>query len=195
MSKSNKRPERMTKYAYLRDERDPRRVMTIARRWGKNGNKMHFAYTICNPVEDQFRKATGRDEATRRMDLNPTKIKPELGEFILRAIILDIATRNVMDDHCRNATAMANQWLDENDRRMSEDYLRGSEQEDNDESGCNDCQGCDCGDKTFDDNEELDMEDSQEELVMKLQAIRKNLGGGPMSGGRHPTGRSTERRY
>ena len=183
MSKSNKRPERMTKYAYLRDERDPRRVMTIARRWGKNGNKMHYAYTICNPVEDQFRKATGRDEATRRMDVNPTKIKPEQGEFILRAIILDIATRNVMDDHCRNATAMANQWLDENDRRMEEDYLRIVEEQDNDHSGCEtacgdaescngECGGCDC--------EDLDSV-TQEELVEKIKAIRKNLGGSPMS--------------
>ena len=192
MSKSNKRPERMIKYAYLRDERDPRRVMTIARRWGKNGNKMQYAYTICNPVEDQFRKATGRAEATARMETNPRKIRPEQGEFILRAIILDIATRNIGDDRSRNAIAMANQWLDENDRRDALMHEDGHNVEENEESSCS--HGCDCGDKTFD-NEELDMEDSHEELVEKLQAIRNNLGGGPLSGGRHPTGRSTGRRY
>ena len=191
MSKSNKRPERMIKYAYLRDERDPRRVMTIARRWGKNGNKMQYAYTICNPVEDQFRKATGRDEATFRMETNPSKIRPEQGEFILRAIILDIATRNIGDDRSRNAIVMANQWLDENDRRAEEDLFRSGLNLDGSSCG----HGCDRGDKTFGDDEELDMEDSQEELVEKLQAIRKNLGGGPLSGGRHPTGRSTGRRY
>lgn len=146
MSKSNKRQERTVKYAYLRDERDPRRVMTIARRWGKNGNKMHYAYTICNPVEDQFRKASGRDEATRRMEVNPTKIRPEQGEFVLSAIIENIATRDMSEDRARNAIAMANQWLEENDRRMEEDYLSRCEQDDNDFEGICDDSSCSCHD-------------------------------------------------
>lgn len=185
MSKGNKRQERMVKFAYLRDERDPRRVMTIARAWGKNGNKMHYAYTICNPVEDQFRKATGRTEAVSRMESNPTKIRPEQGEFILRAIILDIATRNLGEDSSRNAIAMANQWLDEYDRRMEEDYLRCSQQEDNDESGCGDCdcncagscQGCDPPQESDNEDEAL-----SEQMFNALAKIRTSLGGGPMTG-------------
>lgn len=195
MSKNEKR---QIKYAYLRDERDPRRVMTIARKWGKKGNKIHYGFTICNPVEDQFRKATGRDESVRRMSVNPMKIRPVQGEFILRAVIEDIAYRARGEDRARNALVMANQWLEENDRRMEEDYLRLAEQDDNDfegcETNCGECRGCDCeAGVGSTDEETVELDDSeQEERLEKIQAIRKNLGGGPLAYGR-PS--SSNRRY
>lgn len=148
MGKKNvkRQGERTVKYAYLRDERDPRRVMTVARRWGKNGNKMHYAYAICNPTEDQFRKEIGRAEAGRRLEASPAKIRPLQGEFILRGIIEDLAY-NAKEDRERNARSMANQWLDENDRRMEEDYLLMCEEQEAEaeESPClGDCAGCSC---------------------------------------------------
>ena len=158
----NKNERRVVKFAYLRDERDPRRVMTIARRWGKNGKKMHYAFTICNPVADQFRKATGRELAVQRLEANPWKIRPEQGAFVLRSIVLDIACRSCNIEDQRNAAEMTAQWLDENDRLLEEDFIRITEPEDNDCGSCEErCEGCGClGMQAFCDRENSFREES-----------------------------------
>lgn len=184
MSKKNKRT---VKYAYLRDERDPRRVMTIARRWGKNGNKMRYAYTICNPVEDQFCKVTGRDKATRRMEVNPTKIRPQQGKFVLRAIIIDIATRNAGEERERNAVVMANQWIDENDWQMEKNYNLCAEQEYNDFANDYTCNCYPVADNNTDKIEDgVDSLEEDEVLdVRGEETAEKSIGGGPLAGPRH----------
>ena len=160
----NKNERRVVKFAYLRDERDPRRVMTIARRWGKNGKKMHYAFTICNPVADQFRKATGRELAVQRLEANPWKIRPEQGAFVLRSIVLDIACRSCNIEDQRNAAEMTAQWLDENDRLLEEDFIRITEPEDNDCGSCEErCEGCGCqGMQAFCDRENSFQEEQLE---------------------------------
>jgi len=105
MTKPN---ENVVKFAYLRDDRDPRRVMTIARRWGKKHKKIQYAYAICNPEEDQHNKATGREWAEDRLMTAPTKFKPAQGDMLLRAVVADICDSTEAD---RNAVAMAAQWL------------------------------------------------------------------------------------
>jgi len=140
MSKKNVKQERTVKYAYLRDERDSRRVMTIARRWGKNGNRMRYGYALCHPLRDQFNKVDGRFFATLNMEDEPRKIRPAQGEFILRAIIEDIANDDTVCN--RNASTIARQWLDENDRRMEEEYLTEYSLENTDTSDTLEIDGC-----------------------------------------------------
>ena len=68
---------RIVKFAYVRDAENPDRVLTIARRWGRNGNKIHYGYALCRPDTDQFRKDIGRTIASGRMLTKPVKVKPE----------------------------------------------------------------------------------------------------------------------
>lgn len=145
MSKKNVKQERTVKYAYLRDERDSRRVMTIARRWGKNGNRMRYGYALCHPLRDQFNKVDGRFFATLNMEDEPRKIRPAQGEFILRAIIEDIANDDTVCN--RNASTIARQWLDENDRRMEEEYLTNYSLENPEATCCDNDETLECEDE------------------------------------------------
>lgn len=105
------------KYAYLRDPQNPERVLTIARRWGKNGNKVHYAYAICRPDADQFNKAMGRTIASGRLQSNPTKVKPLGPGLVLRSVVRDIFNS---EDSPRLAKNIAASWLLEEECRSSQ---------------------------------------------------------------------------
>ena len=126
--KTAKRAEKNeVKFAYIRDERDTRRVMTIARKWGKKFKSIKYAYTICNPDEDQFQKAEGRRIATERLEDGidvwtgakcSWKVRPEPGEHTLPIVVQSIAD-NV--ETSSNTWHMAEEWLKDDFLRRSED--------------------------------------------------------------------------
>lgn len=105
------------KYAYLRDPENPDRVLTIARKWGKNGNKVHYAYAICRPDTDQFNKEMGRTIAGGRLQSNPAKVKPIGPGLVLRSVVRDIF--NSVDSP-RLAKTIAGSWLLEEECRSAE---------------------------------------------------------------------------
>jgi hypothetical protein len=80
------------RYTYVRDTREPERVLTIARRWGRHG-KIHYAYALCRPDTDQFRKDIGRKIASGRLLTKPTKILPDTNKNALRYIMQDISNK------------------------------------------------------------------------------------------------------
>lgn len=92
MSENFEKPlNRIVKFAYVRDADNADRVLTIARRWGRNGNKIHYGYALCRPDTDQFRKDIGRTIASGRMLTKPVKVKPEGNGLVLRSVMRDIA--------------------------------------------------------------------------------------------------------
>lgn len=98
------------KFTYIRDKEDSSRVLTIARKWGKNGNKVHYSYALCRPDADQFQKLLGREIACGRLVKEPRKIRPYNGsQLVLRSIMQDIAYDNTLPSVLRK---IANQWLD-----------------------------------------------------------------------------------
>lgn len=109
MSENNIKPvNRDIKYAYVRDAENPDRVLTIARRWGRNGNKIHYGFALCRPDTDQFRKDIGRTIACGRMLSKPTKVTPEGEGKVLRSVMRDIATAETTPRIIRK---IAQDWL------------------------------------------------------------------------------------
>jgi len=96
------------KFAYVRDADNADRVLTIARRWGRNGNKIHYGYALCRPDADQFRKDIGRTIASGRMLTKPVKVKPEGEGLVLRSVMRDIATA---ENTPRIVRKIAQDWL------------------------------------------------------------------------------------
>jgi hypothetical protein len=96
------------KFAYVRDADNADRVLTIARRWGRNGNKIHYGYALCRPDADQFRKDIGRTIASGRMLTKPVKVKPEGERLVLRSVMRDIATA---ENTPRIVRKIAQDWL------------------------------------------------------------------------------------
>jgi len=173
MSKSN---ENAVKYAYIRDQRDPRRVMTIARRWGKNHKKIQYQYAICNPEQDQHRKETGREWALDRLESFPLKFKPEQGEMILRAVIADIFSAPNSD---RNSKAMTAQWLMAYDSQDNAPWNKendsGNWDHDECESDCDgSCEGCDpdlgCAQAPSASRQRRDLDDADGVRTMEYRA-------------------------
>ena len=105
---NNKSVNRDIKFAYVRDSDNADRVLTIARRWGRNGNKIHYGYALCRPDADQFRKDIGRTIASGRMFTKPTKVKPEGEGKVLRSVMRDIATAETTPRIIRK---IAQDWL------------------------------------------------------------------------------------
>lgn len=105
---NNKSVNRDIKFAYVRDSDNADRVLTIARRWGRNGNKIHYGYALCRPDADQFRKDIGRTIASGRMFTKPTKVKPEGEGKVLRSVMRDIATA---ESTPRIIRKIAQDWL------------------------------------------------------------------------------------
>ena len=99
---------RIVKFAYVRDAENPDRVLTIARRWGRNGNKIHYGYALCRPDADQFRKDIGRTIASGRMLTKPVKVKPEGEGLVLRSVMRDIAEA---ESTPRIVRKIAQDWL------------------------------------------------------------------------------------
>ena len=99
---------RIVKFAYVRDAENPDRVLTIARRWGRNGNKIHYGYALCRPDTDQFRKDIGRTIASGRMLTKPVKVKPEGEGLVLRSVMRDIAEAETTP---RIVRRIAQDWL------------------------------------------------------------------------------------
>lgn len=97
------------KFTYIRDQEASERVLTLARKWGKNGNKVHYSYALCRPDHDRFQKMLGREIACGRLAKEPRKVRPNSGsKFILRAIMQDI----VSDETCPAIVRkIAKQWL------------------------------------------------------------------------------------
>ena len=109
MSDFFKKPiSRIVKFAYVRDAENPDRVLTIARRWGRNGNKIHYGYALCRPDTDQFRKDIGRTIASGRLLAKPVKVKPEGEGLVLRSVMRDIATAETTP---RIVRKIAQDWL------------------------------------------------------------------------------------
>lgn len=109
MSENFEKPiNRLVKFAYVRDADNADRVLTIARRWGRNGNKIHYGYAVCRPDEDQFRKDIGRTIASGRMLTKPVKVKPEGEGLVLRSVMRDIATA---ENTPRIVRKIAQDWL------------------------------------------------------------------------------------
>ena len=109
MSENFEKPiNRIVKYAYVRDSENPDRVLTIARRWGRNGNKIHYGYALCRPDADQFRKDIGRTIASGRMLTKPVKVKPEGTGLVLRSVMRDIAEA---ESTPRIVRKIAQDWL------------------------------------------------------------------------------------
>ena len=109
MSENFEKPiNRIVKYAYVRDSENPDRVLTIARRWGRNGNKIHYGYALCRPDADQFRKDIGRTIASGRMLTKPVKVKPEGEGLVLRSVMRDIAEA---ESTPRIVRKIAQDWL------------------------------------------------------------------------------------
>ncbi len=100
--------EKNIKYTYIRDLDDDNRVLTIARRWGKNGNKIHYGYALCRPDTDQFRKDIGRTIASGRMSEKPSKVLVEQKDRVLRSVMLDILENNTTPKIVRK---IAKEWL------------------------------------------------------------------------------------
>lgn len=99
---------RNTKFTYIRDADNADRVLTIARRWGRNGNKIHYGYALCRPDTDQFRKDIGRTIASGRMLSKPVKVKPEGEGKVLQSVMRDIATAESSPKIIRK---IAQDWL------------------------------------------------------------------------------------
>lgn len=99
---------RIIKFAYIRDSDNSDRVLTIARKWGKNGNKIHYGYALCRPDTDHFRKDIGRTIASGRMLTKPVKVKPEGERMVLRSVMRDIATAEYTP---RVVRKIAQDWL------------------------------------------------------------------------------------
>lgn len=96
------------RFTYIRDYEDDGRVLTIARRWGRNGNKLHYAYALCRPDTDRFEKMLGREIACGRLSKEPRKIRPNNDKLVIRAIMQDICERDTVPPILRK---LANQWL------------------------------------------------------------------------------------
>jgi len=164
MTKSN---ENVVKFAYLRDDRDPRRVMTIARRWGKKHKKIQYGYAICNPEEDQHNKATGRDWAEDRLRHAAAKFKPDQGDMVLRAVVADICDSTQSD---RNAVTMAAQWLLAYDSLNNAPWNKENDSGNYDDNDANcdwDCHGsCDGCDPEG--TRDADDQDDDEALVARI---------------------------
>lgn len=105
---SSNTDNRIIKFAYVRDADNADRVLTIARRWGRNGNKIHYGYALCRPDADQFRKDIGRTIASGRMLTKPVKVKPEGERLVLRSVMRDIATA---ENTPRIVRKIAQDWL------------------------------------------------------------------------------------
>lgn len=106
--KMNKNVERVVKFAYIRDADNADRVLTIARRWGRNGNKIHYGYALCRPDVDQFRKDIGRTIASGRLLGKPAKVKPEGERMVLQSVMQDIFHS---ERSPRIVKQIAEQWL------------------------------------------------------------------------------------
>ena len=106
--KMNKNVERMVKFAYIRDADNAERVLTIARRWGRNWNKIHYGYALCRPDVDQFRKDIGRTIASGRLLGKPAKVKPEGERMVLHSVMQDIYHS---ERSPRIVRQIAEQWL------------------------------------------------------------------------------------
>jgi hypothetical protein len=106
--KMNKNVERMVKFAYIRDADNADRVLTIARHWGRNGNKIHYGYALCRPDVDQFRKDIGRTIASGRLLGKPAKVKPEGERMVLHSVMQDIYHS---ERSPRIVRQIAEQWL------------------------------------------------------------------------------------
>lgn len=99
---------RIIKYAYVRDSENPDRVLTIARKWGRKGNKIHYGFALCRPDADQFRKDIGRTIACGRLLNKPLKVRPEGEGLVLRSVMRDIATAETTP---RIVRKIAQDWL------------------------------------------------------------------------------------
>lgn len=99
------------RYTYIRDRDDSERVLTIARRWSKSG-KLHYAYALCRPDADHFRKDIGRKIASGRLLEKPTKLVVESAKYSLRHIMQDISKKK---DTPRILHKIAEEWLEYQD--------------------------------------------------------------------------------
>ena len=104
----SKNVERMVKFTYIRDADNSDRVLTIARRWGRNGNKIHYGYALCRPDADQFRKDIGRTIASGRLLGKPSKVKPDGEGMVLQSVMQDIFHS---ERSPRIVKQIAEQWL------------------------------------------------------------------------------------
>ncbi len=129
---SHKPTEKKTvKYMYVRDPEEPKRVVTIARRFSKNGNKIHYGIAVCKPdlhyddynhgspflsdyippPGDVFSKDIGRRIASGRLEKNPYKVALKTGESPVVTVMRDIA--QAKDDTVipKFVQVIAEKWL------------------------------------------------------------------------------------
>ena len=109
------------KFFYLHDPDNPGRVMTIARKFGKNGNKIHYAIAVCKPSvkigrillfkADEFRKDIGRTITEGRLNKDPRKIAVVEGESPIITVMRDISTSKSDAKVPKFVKGLAADWL------------------------------------------------------------------------------------
>ena len=117
---SNRRPNEV-KFFYLHDTETPGRVLTVARKLGKNGRKIHYAIAVCKPSVwlspfvmnrgDEFRKEIGRTITEGRLAKKPYKVAAVKDESPLITVMRDISTHESDAEVPQFIKALATRWL------------------------------------------------------------------------------------